>query len=243
MALLPEDQTSYLGTFIQYVYNFIEPAPAPKFTHYNEDLATLYKKTCNISELITEHLIDCAENNIVLSTHEVVDTVGFLMKEYSSQNVKRGTDLLHQLHLTGLALISKKALCIAAEKGRLEIVEILLDNSVSVDTQNTEGEPLLHLASKNGHHNVVDLLCRRGSEMLARNSTGCTALHALCMSDTLSQEIQSNVAKELAYNAPEILSTPNKAGQTPLDLVAEDRAELIRLLEGYGAVGAIQTKI
>jgi hypothetical protein len=231
-----EDQTSYLGIFIKSVYDsFVEPAPVPKFPHYSQDLATEYNKTYNIPDLIKEHLITCAEQNIILSTHEIVDTVGFLMEKYDSQNIKKATDRLNQLHVTGLGLISKKALCIAAEKGHVEIVEILLDSGVDMETKNDTEEPILHLASKNGHTNVVELLCRRGAEMLARNSVGCTALHVLCMSDTLSQETQSSIAKYLVYNAPEIIDSPSKTGKMPLDLVPDNRTDLIQLLVSYGA--------
>ena len=211
-----EDNSSRVGIFFNFVYNsFISTPPAPKFPHYNADLAEFYKKTYNPSDLATEHLVDSAQKNIVISVHEVIDTVGQLMQEHSLLKKGKSSDRLYQ---NGIRFIGEKALRISAEKGHVEIVEILLDNSVSMDIETKNKETLLHLASKNGHLKVVKLLLSRGVSALKQNKLGDTALHLLHMSGSLNTKIKEEIERELCDFSFGVEYIKNNQGQTPLDL-------------------------
>lgn len=123
---------------------------------------------------------------------------------------------------------------LASQYGRLEVVQILIcahpelliqyqeDQQVYVETDTVQGtrsirkvfnHTPLHLASRNGHKNVVDLLLKAGCfvNLLTQNGT---ALHeaALCGKDSCVR---------LLLNDGADLEATNANGQTPLDLLKE----------------------
>ncbi len=211
-----EDNSSRVGIFFNFVYDScVSTPPPPKFPHYSADLAELYKKTYNPSDLAAVHLTESAQQNIISSVHEVIDTVGQLMQEHSLLKKGKSSDRLYQ---NGIRFIGEKALRISAEKGHVEIAEILLDNSVSMDIETKNKETLLHLASKNGHLKVVQLLLSRGVSASKQDKLGNTALHLLHMSGSLNTEIKEEIERELCEFSFGIEYIKNNQGQTPLDL-------------------------
>lgn len=71
------------------------------------------------------------------------------------------------------------ALHAAAERGHVEVVDVLLDNpAVDVDAQRLGGSTALHLAARHGHAAVVDRLLARGANRALKTGIldGMTAL-------------------------------------------------------------------
>lgn len=69
------------------------------------------------------------------------------------------------------------ALHIAAERGNLMIVSLLLDNGVDANVRDAVGSTPLHCAVKHGHTSAAALLIRRGAQTNARDNKGWTPLH------------------------------------------------------------------
>jgi len=70
------------------------------------------------------------------------------------------------------------ALYYAADCGKLEIAKYLLQKSVnSIDEKDIDGWTPLCAASRNGHSEVVELLCESGADINILDDEGWTALH------------------------------------------------------------------
>ncbi|KAG9401267.1 hypothetical protein AC1031_010026 [Aphanomyces cochlioides] len=68
------------------------------------------------------------------------------------------------------------ALFLAASRGKTEVVRTLMEASAAVDLVCVNGKTALHVASENGHHEIVKLLVRKANVNLQDND-GCVALH------------------------------------------------------------------
>jgi ankyrin repeat protein len=64
----------------------------------------------------------------------------------------------------------------AADRGRVEMVQILIANGAWIDAQDEEGDTPLHLASICEHQTVIDLLIEKGANPLVLNKDGEAAL-------------------------------------------------------------------
>jgi hypothetical protein len=84
---------------------------------------------------------------------------GHLTKMLDERNLRRQTPL----HL-------------AADAGRFEVAQLLLDYDAPVNVVDARGETALHIAGASGHTQVVLLLLRRGAGVLV-DKNGKTALH------------------------------------------------------------------
>lgn len=69
-----------------------------------------------------------------------------------------------------------EALVLAAAKGYLDIVELLLDAGVNKDSQDFDGNTAAHLAAANGHDEVLLSLRDHGAWPQQRNVDGLNAL-------------------------------------------------------------------
>ncbi|XP_051838651.1 fibronectin type 3 and ankyrin repeat domains protein 1 isoform X2 [Antechinus flavipes] len=69
------------------------------------------------------------------------------------------------------------ALMVAAQKGYLRLVKILITNGTDVNLKNGSGKDSLMLACYAGHLDVVKYLREHGASWEARDLGGCTALH------------------------------------------------------------------
>src|SRR6266478_4828778 len=106
----------------------------------------------------------------------------------------------------------------AAAWGLRSIVEFLVfDHSQQVHSRNFTGNATpLHLASENGHLDVVHFLLERDADVSAQDKDGRTPLHLA------SQAGQLDVTCVLIEHGADV-STQNKDGQTPLHLASQVR--------------------
>jgi len=68
------------------------------------------------------------------------------------------------------------ALIMAAARGHIKVVTLLLDRGAELDVKNTSGDTALIRAARGGHTQVVSLLLDRGAELGMKNNSGHTAL-------------------------------------------------------------------
>jgi hypothetical protein len=73
----------------------------------------------------------------------------------------------------------------AAERGNLEVSELLLDQQSEIDPLSTTGDTPLHLAASGGHLEVAKLLVERGAKLHAKNEGGWTPLYYAAMNGPL----------------------------------------------------------
>lgn len=75
-------------------------------------------------------------------------------------------------------VIADRALLMAAEAGRADLVDFALDNGADIEARNQRlrGGTALHLAVENGHYPVVGLLLARGADANAAAAGGRTPL-------------------------------------------------------------------
>lgn len=92
-------------------------------------------------------------------------------------------DLESARKLVGTAVFRQKpwesdcqALVLAAAKGYLDIVELLLNTGVNKDSQDIDGNTAAHLAAANGHDEVLLFLKDHGTWLQQRNTDGLDAL-------------------------------------------------------------------
>lgn len=71
----------------------------------------------------------------------------------------------------------KTALHIAADRGDLTMVKIMLHVQVEVDPRDWQGMTPLHYAVRRGHTPVAALLISRGADINTPNQKGWTSLH------------------------------------------------------------------
>jgi len=135
---------------------------------------------------------------------------------------------------------SSELLQIAAGKGEIAIVKLLLDSGAAVDGIKQQAPTPLHYAAANGHKAVVDLLLSKGAKADARTESGGTPLHLAAFK---GYEL---VAKALlAAGAPvdarmradaTVIAYGFKAGQTPLHVAASaGYTAIVELLLSKGA--------
>ncbi|XP_012688345.1 transient receptor potential cation channel, subfamily N, member 1 [Clupea harengus] len=148
-------------------------------------------------------------------------------------------------------------LLLAAERGHLEVVRMLLQNHARVDVFDEDGKAALHLAAENGHEDIADLLLAHKAFVNAKTKLGLTPLHLaaqngsthlvrllvethMASTDALSLNKQTplhlaamsgqlDVCSSLLKLRADITAT-DIHGQTPLHLAAEDdHSEVVQL--------------
>eukprot|EP00124_Ichthyophonus_hoferi_P001650 Ihof_evm11s91 gene=Ihof_evmTU11s91 len=71
----------------------------------------------------------------------------------------------------------QSALHVAAKRGYIGVVQVLLDRGASVSPQDMNQITPLHLAAANGHDDIVKCLLARGAEVCVMDNKGHTPLH------------------------------------------------------------------
>nr|CAB3221840.1 ankyrin repeat and SAM domain-containing protein 6-like [Phallusia mammillata] len=71
---------------------------------------------------------------------------------------------------------SIRALTLAVENGDTAKVQMYLDQNISVETTDADGNSLMHTAAANGHEGIVRMLCIRGAALDRTNTYGWTPL-------------------------------------------------------------------
>ncbi|XP_040289762.1 serine/threonine-protein phosphatase 6 regulatory ankyrin repeat subunit A-like [Bufo bufo] len=105
-------------------------------------------------------------------------------------------------------------LLLAAEKGHIAIVKILLQNHARVDVFDEHGKAALHLACENGHDKIADVLLWHKAFVNAKTKLGLTPLH-LCSQNGFNHLVKLLVGTHLA--SIDIMSLTKR---TPLHLAA-----------------------
>lgn len=67
-------------------------------------------------------------------------------------------------------------LIVAAEAGRLEVVEFLIESGANLNARNDHDYSALHWAAFHGHQGIVDLLLKNEADANIKDSTGSTPL-------------------------------------------------------------------
>lgn len=111
-------------------------------------------------------MVDCLGISLIESakTNDASEIMGFLSNSTIFE-VLRTSSLLED------------CLRVAAEKGCLEVVQLLLDDAaVNKDTVNARNQTALHLACAEGHISVVRILLEQGASVDARDYAERTPL-------------------------------------------------------------------
>ncbi|XP_044153104.1 fibronectin type 3 and ankyrin repeat domains protein 1 [Bufo gargarizans] len=159
-------------------------------------------------------------------------------------------------------------LMVAAQRGDLRIVQLLIDHGADINQVNGSGKNSLMLACFSGHLEVVEYLRRQGASWENRDKGGCTAMHWAVDGDNLKliewmiadgcevdvkdscsrwtplmlvSAVTGNpdVAQRLIAAGADV-NVKDKDGKTPLMVAALNNHErLVRLLIENGADGSI----
>ncbi|KAM9254857.1 ankyrin repeat domain-containing protein 24 [Cariama cristata] len=123
----------------------------------------------------------------------------------------------------------KSAFHLAAMRGNVDCLEVMLAHGVDAMTKDSSGYTALHLASKHGHPQCVSKLLQASCPVDVADGNGRTALHHAAVSGCIScSEILCD------FKAP--LNIKDKDGYTPLILAAKmSHSELCRYLVHRGA--------
>ncbi|KAJ3113755.1 hypothetical protein HDU96_002935 [Phlyctochytrium bullatum] len=135
--------------------------------------------------------------------------------------------------LLGLATWLPYNFCLNAELLTVEVVQVLLDHGANLEARNSNGLLAIHLAARDGHLKVLQMLLQRGANAGAVDlSDGCTALHFAAQFghlDCIRVLLETNVD----------INAGNNDRQTPcitgvLQPWSTDSEELLRLLAKAG---------
>ena len=104
----------------------------------------------------------------------------------------------------------------AATAGRLDAVQVLLDQGTDTEALDRNGETPLIAAALAGQKGIVELLIDRGAAIGGRNKNGYTALHAAAYGG------HPDLVKLLVDRGADINDQKNKAKASALHLAAEE---------------------
>ncbi|XP_049623634.1 ankycorbin isoform X2 [Suncus etruscus] len=109
----------------------------------------------------------------------------------------------------------KTAFHLAATKGHVECLRVMIAHGVDVTAQDTAGHSALHLAAKNSHHECIKKLLQSKCSVESIDSSGKTALHYAAVQGCLQAvqvlcEHKSPInLKDLDGNIPLLLAVQN----------------------------------
>jgi hypothetical protein len=89
------------------------------------------------------------------------------------------------------------ALLIACQEGLSDMVQVLVENGVDVNSTDKNGNTALMVAAEKGNLAIVSMLLNKGADARARNKQGQTALSILSHTGSSTGRVPSRVRKEL----------------------------------------------
>nr|XP_019592790.1 PREDICTED: ankycorbin isoform X2 [Rhinolophus sinicus] len=123
----------------------------------------------------------------------------------------------------------KTAFHLAATKGHVECLRVMVTHGVDVTAQDTTGHSALHLAAKNNHHECVRKLLQSKCPAESIDSSGKTALHYAAAQGCL-QAVQALCEHKSPINLKDL------DGSIPLLLAVQSgHSEVCRFLLDHGA--------
>ncbi|CAN4100956.1 unnamed protein product [Withania somnifera] len=158
--------------------------------------------------------------------------------------LERNSSLVH--HST--VYDRQSALHIAAANGHIEVVSMLIDQSVNPDLFNRYKQTPLMLAAMHGNISCVQKLIEAGANILMFDSlNGRTCLHYAayygnsdCLTTILSASRTSHIASSWGY--ARFVNFKDGKGATPLHLAArQKRLECVHILVDNGALACAST--
>lgn len=117
----------------------------------------------------------------------------------------------------------------ASEAGHLEIVQLLIDNNVEVDSRAAHGFCALHLAAMHNRRNIVEYLVTHGANINAVSIAGSTALHLA------AQYGYIDVVQCLIQNRADV-NRQDGAGHTALHLALAEIVNRVNYGMGYESI-------
>jgi palmitoyltransferase ZDHHC13/17 len=127
--------------------------------------------------------------------------------------------ILQTLHINGAKLNIKSEsenpmmpIHWAASDGKTETIKYLLDNQVSINTQDGNGCTPVVIAAQHDRHNCCIFLIKSGADMTLRDNNGDTALHWAAYKGF------AQLAGLLSHLCPNAINQADDFGQTPLHL-------------------------
>ncbi len=102
---------------------------------------------------------------------------------------------------------------VAASKGNLEVVKLLLQRGANINTANSAGNTPLHLAVLNGHKEIVEFLVEEKADINKMNNNGQTVLH--CAVARVDIKGITEIVEFLLHRGAAV-DLPDNDGDTPL---------------------------
>ena len=114
-------------------------------------------------------------------------------------------------------------LCIAAENGRHEIVELLLENGATVDKANDIGQTPLMMSILNYYRDTTaEVLIKNGADINKMDNDGKNSLHMACKKYGAPSIVELLIKNGANVNEPE----KNVFANTPLHLAAMNKSDI-----------------
>lgn len=127
-------------------------------------------------------------------------------------------------------VVVNRPILAAAESGRVDILELLLDHGANIDATNAYGQTPLMIASRSSRFDAARLLIERGADVNAKDDRGVAPLHWAVMSGS-----PKVVALLMEHGAR---GSVNDIGQSVFDSARyrsePERQQILDLLSGKG---------
>ncbi|NXG97584.1 ANKR6 protein, partial [Loxia leucoptera] len=151
-----------------------------------------------------------------MSQQDVVTVLSerLLVAAYKGQ-VENVVQLINRGAKVAVTKHGRTPLHLAAYKGHLHVVQVLLKAGCDLDIQDDGDQTALHRAAVVGNTNIIATLIQEGCALDRQDKDGNTALHEACWHGF------SQSAKVLVKAGANVLAK-NKAGNTPLHLACQN---------------------
>ncbi|NXN78920.1 ANKR6 protein, partial [Bombycilla garrulus] len=151
-----------------------------------------------------------------MSQQDVVAVLSerLLVAAYKGQ-VENVVQLINRGAKVAVTKHGRTPLHLAAYKGHLHVVQVLLKAGCDLDIQDDGDQTALHRAAVVGNTDIIATLIQEGCALDRQDKTGNTALHEACWHGF------SQSAKVLVKAGANVLAK-NKAGNTPLHLACQN---------------------